>query len=413
MKKNDIITLALNLIKQNKIKSTIYFIVIFLLMLLGNVAINFNYNINNFIENTINNDINGRKLFVHKIDTSTGKLYDYNKLIEELDKYEHIEYFYNTDYNYQVAKFNFNDNISISLLPLKKGMILNTIYGRNIKSNNEIICPLFITPNNNDKVENLIDMKDFLNKEVTLSYEQLRVINVNKIILENEFNRNFKIVGLYQSVFSSTDNNNCYMLDGMLKMIHDESSTIYNDEYQLVPNSRSTIVIVDKVENVNTVYQELINNGFSASVSLEIDYPIINMFKYISYVILFLILICILIITNIYIKNIIKDKEYEIGLYKSFGYKNKTIVTIFKTFITIITLLAYIIGVIILLIIIHISNNIISSYISLSLLTLKLSFIIEIIYTTLIFSVFYINIFILSRKIYKMEVRDILNENDI
>lgn len=416
MKKNDIFSTSISFIKQNKVKSSIYCVVFALLTLLGNVIINFNYNVNSYLENKVNKDINGRKLLVHKVDLETNQPYTYAKITEELQNYDHIEYFYNTDDNYVTTNWtDVEKETSISLLPLKFNMKLSTVFGRNIEKDNEIICPLYIIPTNSKKTGELIDMQLYLNKEITLKYDKLRAIideGEPKLVLENTFTRKFKVVGLYQNVFSSLYTNECYLIEDELAVISDEASHIYEEEFNVTKNSNFTTVIVDKVENVKEVYDTLIEDGFDISLGLDIDYEPINMYKYISYAILILILICMFVTTNIYIQSVIKDKKYEIGMYKTFGYKNKTVTSIFEVFTFIITGVSYILSIIILLIIVYISNNIISNYISLALLTIKLSLVIEVIYMILVFSIVYLNTTIISKRIYKMEVRNILNENN-
>ena len=113
-----------------------------------------------------------------------------------------------------------------------------------------------------------------------------------------------------------------------------------------------------------------------------------------------------------YIKNIINNRKYDIGLYKAFGYRNKIITYIFEILIIILMLIAYILSLIVLIIGIKIGNSILSNYISLSFIDIKLSYRIELIYLLIMMIIIIINTKFISKKICGIEVRSILNVND-
>lgn len=413
MKKNDILKETLRFMKMNKSKNITYVITLFFLFLLGSIAVNFSYNYDNYIENQINKDINGRTLLVNKFNSDKGEPYTHEEVNQELKKYNHIEYFYNTD---SIIRSFFSDDgkkMLISLLPLKENMKIGIVEGSYIRNDNELICSLSMLPFNDNNIDNIIDMREYLEKEIELYYEQIRVIDMQNIKLERSFNKKFKVVGIYESIFDSVNFGTCYILENELQKMVKESEPIYPEDFYVTPNSSFFNVIIDKVENVNGVLNKLKSEGFDANAVIEFDYSAISMYKYISYILLFLILICTFIVINIYIKNIIKDKKCDIGLYKTFGYKNKTITRLLEVFIFTITGIAYLISIIILLILIHVSNDILSNYISLSIITLKISPLLELAYIVLIFCITYISTRTISKNVYKIEVRNILNDSDI
>lgn len=413
MRKSDYIKLVFSFFKQSKVRTIICTLVMFLLILLGNIFINFEYNINHYIEKGINTDINGRILLVHKYDNEKNEMYDYDRLEEELNKYEHIDYLYNVKNVFLNTTWNDNDlKINIALLPIKYNVDINIINGKHISSDNEIICPMYLNPSGNNKIDNMISLKEYLNKDITLNYRQIEAKNEKEIVVTNVFNDKFKLTGLYQNVFSSTMDNICYIDYDKLKEISSKAKEIYGTDFDVSDNSTSTNVVVDKLENVDKVYQRLLNDGYLVHKSIEIDYTPIKMFKYISYILLVIILFILLLVINMYIKNIISNRKYDIGLYKAFGYKNKIITYIFEILIIILILIAYILSLIVLIIGIKIGNNILSNYISLSFIDIKLSYRIELIYLLIMMIIIIINTKFISKKICSMEVRSILNVND-
>ena len=291
MRKSDYIKLVFSFFKQSKVRTIICTLVLFLLILLGNIFINFEYNINHYIEKSINTDINGRMLLVHKYDNEKNEMYDYDRLEEELNKYEHIDYLYNVKNVFLNTTFNDNDlKINIALLPIKYNVDVNIINGKHISSDNEIICPMYLNPSDNNKIDNMISLKEYLNRDITLSYRQIEAKNEKEIVVTNVFNDKFKLVGLYQNVFSSTIDNICYIEYDKLKEMSSKSKEIYRSDFDVSENSTSTNVVVDKLENIDKVYQRLLNDGYLVHKSIEIDYVPIKMFKYISYILLVIIL---------------------------------------------------------------------------------------------------------------------------
>ena len=82
--------------------------------------------------------------------------------------------------------FFFNDTATTEIYTL------SLHYALPISSDNEVICPMYLNPSGNNKINNMISLKEYLNKDITLSYRQIEAKNEKEIVVTNVFNDKFK-----------------------------------------------------------------------------------------------------------------------------------------------------------------------------------------------------------------------------
>lgn len=409
-----LLKLSVKEIKNHKLKNIFFLIFLTIILFIGHVAINFSYNLDKYINDGINKDLAGRTLFVNSLDK------DYKEVINDVMNYENIIYAYNVQDTFLNATITLNNNeqsiVNIDIKPFVTSYQPTIIKGRLPVSDNEMICSIYLKDREATTKDELEDMTKYLDKTITILYNKLIHVDLETIKVLETFKKDITIVGLFTNTVSTDSYNECYMKEELLSKMAEESKTEYSEEFlkevYVSENGSGTKVIVDKVENTAKVANVLSENGYIVQPGYSIDYDSINTLKLIVNISLAILFIIMNIITIIYIKNLIKKDEKNIGIYKVLGYKNKYIsrITLFQILIIIIS--SYLISFLLFFIGVLIANNIISNSLSYMFLSLKISILHEIIYLLFMLAFTIIISLVISSKIYKIEVKDILNENN-
>ena len=409
MNVTDKIALAFKYILNKKISSLFFLFFIIILLFAGHISINISYNFNKYIKDFINKDMAGRTLFVSEIPYST-------KPELEIMDHKHIIYTYNPTDLYLIAKTSISDKnntLNIAIKPIMKGYYPNLISGKIATKENEIICPKYLT--NGTTKEELIDISKYLDKEINISYDKIIREDIDTIRILKTFKKDITITGIYTNAISHDSYTECYMDAKYLKTLVEESKEEYSNlfkETTTVTDDWANIAIVDEVKNVDSTIKQLTESGYSVTRGYDIDYNYINIIKKISYICLIIVLILLLTISIIYINNIIKKDKINLGIMKVSGYKNKDISSIVLYKILIIIFLGYIVSFILTIITKNITQKLISNYLKYSFIELEISLILEFAYLLFIFSIIVLTSMNITKKIYKLEVRKILNENN-
>lgn len=415
----DKLYLAIKNLFAKKSLFIISFLIMTFLFILATVTIQLPYNLSSLIDTLVNGDLYGRKLYVYKFDTP------YADMLEDLAKYNHVSYVYNSSYNSIGGDIKINDDIPVTnilIYPTNTEISPLIIAGRSLNKEGEIVCPRYLAINDKQTKNDLFDLSLYVGKEVELSYYQL----VWKTISEKDdpntqgktFSKNLTLVGVYDTTLSVFSSYECYMLEDELQNMKEESKSIYTEKFLenngVTENGTSSVVIVDKASNVDKVITELTKDDYLVSKALEFDFTIVNLIKIISYIAFIVILIIIIITIIIYLKKIISNQKYNISLYKIFGYNNKEIKSIITLETSIITLMSFITSLIIIEVFMHIFNSYTSNllYNLLSVYKLKISLLYEIILVIITFPLLYLITEKITNKINKINIKELIENDD-
>ena len=368
----DCFALSLKNIKIYKLQTIIFVFVLTLMILIGNIFVNTSFTIDAYFKNFASNSLDSRTRGVHKIIDTNDKVefISYEDVINDVLEYDHIIYAYNSAYNYVATKISgLNEKYTTYLLPYMSTYPEKITYGRGVELENEIICPRYLKIKENAITrKDLIDMKQYLNKELELNFYQTKINNrygEQQIIARNSIN--FRLVGLFDNSLSDDSYEHCYIANDLLKKLYEDTKTVYSEEYlnevNISEGGRFTEIIIDDSSNMEEVVKDLVKNGYSVTDGYWIDTNYVNMLIIFSYVLLFIAFILIITTIIIYINVIIKKKKIDIALYKTLGYTNKMISKILLFQLIIIIVISFILALIISIIGVEIANNILSFYV--------------------------------------------------
>ena len=375
----------------------------------------------NYANNYVNNSLNARTFFVFNVDKVNDK-----EFLDGLYSYEHIDFAYSINRlskDIRLQDFpNDGDEKIISLLPIGGNLKLNIVYGHDIQDDYDIICPVNMViqlGNNNDVLptsDDLYDISDWVGKEIDVTYYKKKMKNLEEGSIVNTYNQKFKLVGVYDTVNSFDSYYSCYMKDDILEEIVDESQTIYTGEYTSITDHMETAykIIVDDPRNTKQVHQQLVDDGWIyPTMAYDTDLTAFKIIDIVVLVVSLLVLALSCLIFYIFLNKNIKDYQYDIGLYKTFGFKNKIISKIMLYQSLILSVFSYILC----LITSIIACYVIDMSLNKDLNNLWLNALISPIYMIIIFIVLLLICVIIARrgtkKIEKMEVKKIFDEDNI
>lgn len=353
-------------IKITRDKNNIFFIILLVIstiMLIGSIT--FNKNFNEYIEENINKNINFRVLSVSnkQDEADLGK--------EELLSIEHVQDVYSSVYGTFLIDSNFaNEDLDGKITPqyLPKSTVIHSLIGSQIGENDTgvAIIPKDFYPDNsvyeyniNDK--NIIDGESLIGKEFTITYYTRKFENM-KFVDDEKLTKTFKVIGVYDNKEFMNYNNDIFIsqidIDEIAKAKIPKND---NPDIEITQiDDYSFNVVVDSLENVESVTEKILEHNFSnVEPSMEIDEGVINTIKISCLVIAIISIAVIILIVLLYMrKKLIRESNY-IGILRASGY-TKTNVTIQYLFETIITsIITYIIGCILLILLCVILKNIV------------------------------------------------------
>ncbi len=264
-----------------------------------------------------------RTFFVYYDDT----LYDENRAIEKLKKYNHIESI--SPFSSYLIPMTANDyiaddkNSSFFLLGAQ-GNPIDVYKGKNLssyKSDEKVmICADKFYPYQDETAydtskEDVRDLTNRIGEMLPLSF-----INSKKV----EY---FKLIGVYNAELNKTNGNLCYTnFDVVSNLNLYYQSDFYNQKEARFP----IIMVVDTLNNINDTLVEIKKDGFYTngavlSINSEIGNEIINIIGAITT------LICILTISIVIFISFrdYRDRKKNFGILKSMGFKNKEISMIY------------------------------------------------------------------------------------
>ena len=406
-------------IKITRDKNNIFFIILLVIstiMLIGSIT--FNKNFNEYIEENINKNINFRVLSVSnkQDEADLGK--------EELLSIEHVQDVYSSVYGTFLIDSNFaNEDLDGKITPqyLPKSTVIHSLIGSQIGENDTgvAIIPKDFYPDNsvyeyNINAKNIIDGESLIGKEFTITYYTRKFENM-KFVNDEKLTKTFTVIGVYDNKEFMNYNNDIFIsqidIDEIAKAKIPKND---NPDIEITQiDDYSFNVVVDSLENVESVTEKILEHNFSnVEPSMEIDEGVINTIKISCLVIAIISIAVIILIVLLYMrKKLIRESNY-IGILRASGY-TKTNVTIQYLFETIITsIITYIIGCILLILLCVILKNIVFNsfnYIGYNIIIFSTDFIIGfviLILTSSISSLYMIHMKLKSNIINLIESRE-------
>lgn len=413
MKLRDYFNEVICYLKSQKIKVSLLIAFFTLLFLVFNILIQVSANFTQLFNDYTKNYSEARSLFVYKD-------INYSNIVSDLINREHIAIVYNQDYNMATGYLNIdNKKIYVNIKPLNNIYSPKIISGRKVNDSNEMICPKYLAKNISDltTISDVINMKDYVDKELNLSYKKEIFRDLYTIDTIKEYSRKIKIVGLYDDGYSTGMFYDCYMLDETLKEIVEEERIVYSDEYlsqvKVEENGLSTSVVVDKLENVDTVSKQLKEDGYIVERQLAIKTELLENINLISKILTVIMFLFISIIFVIYLGNMIKKQKRDIGLYKLFGFTNRQITNIIIFKVLTIIILSIVLEGVIIMFLLEKANLEIDKILNYAYIDLKLFLVPQFIFIVFIILLIILISRLVINKVCKLEVGNILNENNL
>lgn len=413
MKLRDYFNEVICYLKSQKIKVSLLIAFFTLLFLVFNILIQVSANFTQLFNDYTKNYSEARSLFVYKD-------INYSNIVSDLINREHIAIVYNQDYNMATGYLNIdNKKIYVNIKPLNNIYSPKIISGRKVNDSNEMICPKYLAKNISDltTISDVINMKDYVDKELNLSYKKEIFRDLYTIDTIKKYSRKIKIVGLYDDGYSTGMFYDCYMLDETLKEIVEEERIVYSDEYlsqvKVEENGLSTSVVVDKLENVDTVSKQLKEDGYIVERQLAIKTELLENINLISKILTVIMFLFISIIFVIYLGNMIKKQKRDIGLYKLFGFTNRQITNIIIFKVLTIIILSIVLEGVIIMFLLEKANLEIDKILNYAYIDLKLFLVPQFIFIVFIIMLIILISRLVINKVCKLEVGNILNENNL
>lgn len=400
-------------LKSQKIKVSFLIAFFTLLFLVFNILLQVSANFTQLFNDYTKNYSEAKSLFVYKD-------INYSDIVSDLINREHIAIVYNQDYNMATGYLNIdNKKIYVNIKPLNNIYSPKIISGRKVNDSNEMICPKYLAKNISDLtiISDVINMKDYVDKELNLSYKKEIFRDLYTIDTIKEYSRKIKIVGLYDDGYSTGMFYDCYMLDETLKEIVEEERIVYSDEYlsqvKVEENGLSTSVVVDKLENVDTVSKQLKEDGYIVERQLAMKTELLENINLISKILTIIMFLFISIIFVIYLGNMIKKQKRDIGLYKLFGFTNRQITNIIIFKVLTIIILSIVLEGVIIMFLLEKANLEIDKILNYAYIDLKLFLAPQFIFIVFIILLIILISKLVMNKVCKLEVGNILNENNL
>jgi ABC-type antimicrobial peptide transport system permease subunit len=343
------------------------------------LVISFTNSLKDTIDRAIVNNISYRTIVItgvkEKQDELIKKIYDDENIIKVIKDSE-----YNS--HGTISKIdNVESNYSISLI----GSDVNTqpyvIKGRNIKEGETKVC---IVPSKyfldsvyvNYNKDNYINGEDLLGKKISIEYYaydcSLGDYNAKKY---KTFNDEYEVIGVYDSDENYMYGDDCFIAFSDIyeinKNVEDYNIPDPNTNYS---SSNTLYAIVNNSLNVETSLEKIQQLGYRALVRSTANTQIVYIINVVTSIVLaVLIVIIVANITTSSIKSI-TERQYEVGMLKAMGYKNKNIKGILLCENLIISIRAYIIGFLISFIVMKLLQiNLFSKYVELDQLNINLN----------------------------------------
>lgn len=320
MKFKDILKLSFLNISRSK-KNIYILLIVILCSLISLFSLTVLVSFNHFIENNYYKNIGFRTLNVFYADGS-----DINKTIDtkKLKQINHVVEVFNSKYATFTSKSNLEnskyDGI-ITLNAITNNLQLDVVKRENIGTKRNVaICPINFYPDSsasdlNLSLKNNTYDENLIGKKFKFKYSKYNNNAERPEVIEN-YEKEFEIIGLYNTNTTMTNANQCYVSMDDMKEIVD---TVNQNKVT------SIYVIVDSLNNVDSVMNKINNLGYYSEVTTAFDGKIINNFSLICNIISLISLSVAVIVLVLYIRKKIINESQNIGVLRSLGYTKKDV----------------------------------------------------------------------------------------
>lgn len=327
------------------------------------LAFSFTSSLSDTIERAVYNNLSYRTIVI----TGIPK-YSVDEVIEKVEENKNIIKVMNSDeYMAHVKIKDIGKEYSSQAITFIGADINSQPYvikGRSIQNSEKNVClipqKIYLDySNDNFDKEKYIDGNELLGETINVEYysfdNSLGDMNpkINKTFCEN-----YMVVGIYDAEENVMDGNSFfvpfYNVNEITQNINDNTILNPNTTYS---NNKTIMAIVDNPVDIESTLNSIQELGYRALVRSTANtklIDIVNIVVSISLSILILIVLANIISSSI---KSINDRQYEIGMLKSIGYKNKDIQVILIFENLIVGIRSFIIGLVISIAILSIVSN--------------------------------------------------------
>lgn len=304
-----------------------YVVVLLFCSLIAFSILAFKNNFDMYVNETVTKNIGFRTL-------SVSPKQDKEDLgLSELIPLDHVVDVYSFQYGSMSVESSFkNENIdgTIELLYGSPEIQPNVIMGRGFESDdsNVAICPNIFYPDSSAyelQLDNkyVINGDSLLNNEFEVYYtESVFNFDTNTFEEGKKFTKKFKVIGIYDNTLTMNFNNQCYIMSNDIKQMVFESSSDNIGE-----NSYSYFdLVVDNVDNIEEVMSKIKDLGFkNVSVKNYFDSDMLQTIEVSSIIVVTILVFLTIIISSSYIKKLVINDSWKIGMLKTLGYNQKDV----------------------------------------------------------------------------------------
>ncbi len=299
----------------------LFFIIVVIFLILFTCFTIINFSKNN--KNEIYNSETGRSLYV----------FNSKEVEEKINEVDNIKYFFSNKYisSERFEAKEFEDELSDGII-LIKALInddIKIMSGKNITTNNEMICSHYFYPHEyDDKLysKQFLNGKNIVNKKIMVNSNNEDNID-EKVFLD--------IVGTYKNKYME-EANTCYVnietydkisQKYMFRLVdYDEKGNVVstkNKEYE------DYIVVVDDIKNLQSVKDKFVEIGIEYEELFKINLEFLNILYTVPIFVAIIVIFISICIIYSFITKKIYNRVNNIGLLKSFGYENRDITKIY------------------------------------------------------------------------------------
>ena len=322
-----------------------YFLLVVLMICFVITAVSFviQDNITSYINDSFYKELEFRIVIAeNNLDAETREELEANEhVVTVTNRFQLYSYVYTDDFKDLGYFGNLELNLGIN------GIVPPVILGENLTEDKTgmMICPYYFYPGERLTYENIqekgaLNPKDYLNKDVHIYYNHSD-IDENGQEITKRFDQTFKIIGFYDNTSTVTSGGACYIT-------YDDKQEIVNNlgynTSEIMQNQSNWIVMDDtnSYDEIISILQKHGNDGFRDAYFNE--NTIADWYLTVRLIIIVSVFASFMIVLNFVYKHILSNlKDYQLRI--SLGYQKKDIVIEKITELTIIVILAIIIGV--------------------------------------------------------------------
>ena len=153
-----------------------------------------------------------------------------------------------------------------------------------------------------------------------------------------KFTKKFKVIGIYDNTSTMNFNNQCYIMSNDIKQMVSEpgSDNMGVNSYPYFD------LIVDNVDNIEDVTEKIKDLGFNkVSVKNYFDSDMKKTIEISSIIVVTILVFLTIIISSSYIKKLVINDSWKIGMLKTLGYNQKDVLKKYFGEVSLINIFAY------------------------------------------------------------------------